>query len=260
MRMNRHNSIDTIMRYFKVERKYLKFINLNYLSLESLKNAVSILLSCNNTGELKDNNSTKLMSIVSSNKQLNDNTAELNTHDLNEMLKILTNETGNDIKECDDLKEDENIKFIMNTLESDELLLLKDFREERINIYLPLITYVSEYISKVFINNYSFSRLETNSKDKDVLELLVSCINSYKNNFWIFLIHSAHKTSNLYIVQFIENNLINILNKINIDKEESHEKIDKTNIKDDEDKLIKNVIEVREYLKYVKADELTLLR
>lgn len=96
---------------------------------------------------------------------------------------------------------------MISMIEHDKNLLIKQFRLERLTIYQPLIDKISDFVSNLIIDNYSFSKQEYNIEKSLLFNFLLDFLNDFITSYFIILVPALIKTKNIWLIDFIEDNL-----------------------------------------------------
>lgn len=112
---------------------------------------------------------------------------------------------------------------MISIIEHDKNLLIKEFRSERLSIYQQLIDKISDFVSNLIIDNYSFSKQEYNVEKSLLFNFLLDFLNDFTTSYFIILIPALIKTKNILLIDFIEDNLdknkLQVFGKICTEKE-----------------------------------------
>lgn len=225
--LNKFKEIDIILRNARINPNYLLSIDPSLLSIPALKNVVSSLIMNANNKEfsvLSDlviyndinenlqvcqmNESNQALSSIESTSALDSTSSDISTI-TSKISNVNLRESEKTLENYDFLRlftkqDTKSILDFLFLIENDNLLYSEDFREERISVYWELINLFASHLSKDFINLYSFSKLESDSQDDVVLDLILSPLINYTRSFWTLLSATLHKTSNIYISIFFE--------------------------------------------------------
>lgn len=227
---SRFKLIDLILRHSLIDTILIsKYINPTYLSHEALNNCVrSIIENTSGYKNLKEfkyvlahgsdiDNKEESFKIFN-NKVLpksNVNITLINENQpqssfmaiLNHVFECDINLIQNNI--ADPLFDEfEHIK----TINDDDIFNSKDFRDLRYDIYKPLIDRLADIGSDKILNLYSFTKGDDSKKSDGVIfNFITSFLNPFINCYWLMLINSLKKLSNIQIVVFVEKYIMKLL-------------------------------------------------
>ncbi|KAM0672386.1 hypothetical protein CWI42_011410 [Ordospora colligata] len=112
--------------------------------------------------------------------------------------------------------------LIIEMIEKDVVMKMKPYEKKRRAIYNELLKGVYEEVSESIINMYSISRVETESVDDEVYEVLKGCLLGSKILFWDLLLNSLIGVRSININVFFE--------KMVREKEEWREFVNKADV------------------------------
>lgn len=218
-KINNFKAQDVILRNYNVPIKYLTKLNPTFLSNEALERSLKTIL--NSTTANKDDtneNSNNINNNDDTSNIINDHNNIFNSNndikEIKEGIEKLNNNTNINFDKYFNISESTNLLDFNYLLESDEILRLPEFRNERISIYNPFLSKIEKIYSEMITNMYSISKLE-NSDDNVVIEIVLEPLSNLKYSFWSILSRVLIITNNLYISFFIEKVLTNYIENEN---------------------------------------------
>lgn len=242
LEINPLKAVDVIIRNLIIPKEYFTNLNSSYLSNQSLQLVIESILQrddqklClrpnNKIKELesneKDSKNLTGQSIYSPEQSKTDGIVDsiqklqINYQDVLVVEQVAENNERNISLSNPRLErflkkflKPENSNSVLDFLyliERDRILTQKNFRSDRFNIYMPLITAAAEVFSESVLNLYSISKPEKAQDSDSVFEMLFSQFKNLKCSFWIILFNTIIKTNNLYLCFFIEERILAYLN------------------------------------------------
>lgn len=188
--------IDYVIRNSEVPAQLIPFIDFSYLSNAALANVVGILESvfgCGISVDFTELSSSHDKSDVGGSEL----DARLSFIEDDDFLRSLV---SSDFRNLRGLNLDDLIKMI----EKDRVLLKKEFYRERLEIYSVILANVYRKVADSVFNAYSISRIDPESVDGEVYDLLRGCFLGSKLLFWDILLNSLVLIRNVSINSFLE--------------------------------------------------------
>ncbi|WEL38666.1 exportin-1 [Encephalitozoon hellem] len=183
-------AIDYVLRKHGAPAQFTAFIDFSYLSNEALACAVSILEDASKKGFPIDFTEASLPD------QTTHPSAKEETID-DDLLMSLAKSSFRNLKTL-------SMEDVVQMIERDRLLSRKEYHKERYAIYSPLLRKIYNLIADSILNMYSISRLDVNSIDGEVYDLLRECFLGSVNLFWDFLLNSLLVVRNIRVNAFFE--------------------------------------------------------
>lgn len=184
------HATDYILRKYSVPAQFIASIDFSYLSNEALTCAVSVL----------ENASRKGFPISFTEVPLEDQAIHSSGEEGVVDDHLLMSLSRSNFRNLQVL----GLEDITRIIEKDQLLLRKEYHKERYTIYSPLLRSIHNRIADSILNMYSISRLDTNSIDGEVYDLLRECFLGSVGLFWDFLLNSLLIVRNIRINAFFE--------------------------------------------------------
>ncbi|AFN83044.1 RING Zn-finger domain-containing protein [Encephalitozoon romaleae SJ-2008] len=183
-------AIDYILRKYSVPAQFIPSVDFSYLSNEALTYAVSVLENASKKGL-----PISLTEVPPEDQRIHPSGEEGVVDD--HLLMSISRSNFKNLKTL-------GLEDIARIIEKDQLLSRKEYHKERYTIYSPLLRRIYNRIADSILNMYSISRLDTNSIDDEVYDLLRECFLGSVGLFWDFLLNSLLIVRNIRINAFFE--------------------------------------------------------
>lgn len=183
-------AIDYIIRKSSVPAQFISFVDFSYLSNRALMNATGILKTAFENGGSMDFTGLSQPSMQS----VDENAFFVKDEDF---LRLLVRSDFGSLRAID-------LSDVVRMIERDLLLQNRDFHRERYEIYSGLLEKIYRKVASGIFNTYSMSRLDMDSVDDEVYDLLRGSLMGARVLFWDILLNALLLIRNTSINSFFE--------------------------------------------------------